>query len=187
MNLGIGEKVKKMRQDKGISLNQISMETELSTTYLSKFERGLIPINVDNLLRVCEALEVDIQYFIGAPKSSGGTVIRKYERQVDLKDDSYIHYNLSNMEDCCSFLPRYVELLPRADKGEEIQAFPHEGEEFVYVLRGTMELWVSGVKYQLFAGDAAHYMSTAPHKWVNSTNETVQILTINDTNFYLQT
>lgn len=186
MNIGIGDKVKSLRQDKGMSLSQVSEKADLSATYLSKFERGLVPINVDNLQKVCDALGVDIQYFIGTPKNSGDAVIRKYERQVDLKSVSYLHYNLSNIEDCCSFLPRLVELLPQEDFGAGVQAFPHEGEEFVYVLNGTLELWVGGIKYVLFAGDSAHYLSTTPHKWVNTTNEIVQILTINDTNFYLQ-
>lgn len=186
MNIGIGKKVKQLRQDKGMSLNQVSVKAELSATYLSKFERGLVPINVDNLQRVCEALGVELQYFIGTPKNSGDAIIRKYERQVDLKDGACIHYNLSNIEGSCSFLPRYVDLLPQSDYGESVQAFPHEGEEFVYVLKGVLELWVAGVRYMLFEGDSAHYLSTAPHKWVNSTSEIVQILTINDTNFYLQ-
>lgn len=186
MNIGIGEKVKELRQDKGISLNEVSNRAELSATYLSKFERGLVPINVDNLQKVCEALGVTIQYFIGTPKSSGAEVIRSYERQVDLEGDSYIHYNLSNIEDCGDFLPRYVDLLPRSDCGRNIQSSPHEGEELVYVLQGTMELWVAGIKYVLTEGDSAHYLSTIPHKWVNTTNQVVHLLTINDTNFYLQ-
>lgn len=186
MNIGIGEKVKKLRQDKGMSLNQVSKLTELSTTYLSKFERGIVPINVDNLEKVCSALGVEINYFIGTPRTSGDRIIRKYERQVDLKDDRCIHYNLSNIEDSGTFLPRYVDLLPQSDYGEGLQAFPHEGEEFVYVLKGVMELWLGGIKYVLQPGDSAHYKSTIPHKWVNATNENVQILTLNDTNFYLQ-
>lgn len=112
MNIGIGEKVKKLRQDLGLSLNQVSDKTGLSATYLSRFERGVVPINVDNLEKVCSALGVEISYFIGSPRNSGDAVIRKYERQVDLKDDRCIHYNLSNIEDVCTFLPRYVDLLP---------------------------------------------------------------------------
>ena len=49
MNIGIGEKVKKLRQDLGLSLNQVSDKTGLSATYLSRFERGVVPINVDSL------------------------------------------------------------------------------------------------------------------------------------------
>ena len=108
MNIGIGEKVKKLRQDLGLSLNQVSDKTGLSATYLSRFERGVVPINVDNLEKVCSALGVEISYFIGSPRNSGDAVIRKYERQVDLKDDRCIHYNLSNIEDVCTFLPRYA-------------------------------------------------------------------------------
>lgn len=186
MNIGIGEKVKKLRQDLGLSLNQISDRTNLSATYLSRFERGVVPINVDNLEKVCSALGVEISYFIGSPRNSGDVIIRKYERQVGLKDERCIHYNLSNIEDTCTFLPRYVDLLPQTDYGEGVHSFPHEGEEFVYVLKGILQLWVGGIKYELGAGDSAHYKSTIPHRWVNATSENVQIITLNDTNFYLQ-
>lgn len=185
MNIGIGEKVKLLREKNNISLKQVSEQTGLSSTYLSKFERGLMPINVDNLEKVSAALGVGIQHFIGTPKRSGTAVVHKYGRQVDLRDESCVHYNLSNIEDRGSFLPRYVDLLPQMDRGMSRQAFPHEGEEFVYVLRGTLELWVDGVRHILGTGDSAHYNSTVPHKWVNATNENVQLLTINDTNFYL--
>lgn len=187
MNIGIGEKVKELRLDKGISLSELGARAELSATYLSRFERGLVPISVDNLQKVSEALDVSIQYFIGTPKNSGDAIIRRHHRQVDLKDDSSIYYNLSNIEDCGGFLPRYIELLPRADHGVNMRSFPHEGEELVYVLHGTMELWIAGIKYVLTEGDSAHYLSTIPHKWVNATNQIVHLLTINDTNFYLQT
>ena len=186
MNIGIGEKVKKLRQDLGLSLNQISDRTKLSATYLSRFERGVVPINVDNLEKVCSALGVEISYFIGSPRNSGDVIIRKYERQVDLKDERCIHYNLSNIEDTCTFLPRYVDLFPQTDYGRGVHSFPHEGEEVVYVLKGILQLWVGGIKYELGAGDSAHYKSTIPHRWVNATNENVQIITLNDTNFYLQ-
>ncbi len=184
MNIGIGEKVQQLRQDKNLSLKYVSDRTGLSATYLSKFERGLMPINVDNLERVCSALGVGINYFIGTPKKSGTAVVHKYERQVDLRDESSVYYNLSNIEDRSSFLARYVDLLPRLDQYESTQAFPHEGEEFIYILRGKMELWLNNTKYVLFAGDAAHYRSAIPHKWANTTNENVQLLTINDINFY---
>ena len=186
MNIGIGEKVKELREQEGLTIRNISEQTGLSSTYLSKFERGIMPINVDNLERVCKALGVPISFFIGSPKNSGDIVVHKFERQVDLRDKHFIYYNLSNIEDRGSFLPRYVDLLPSFDKGSSQQAFPHEGEEFIYVLKGTFELWVANTKYVLNAGDAAHYRSNIPHKWVNPTSENVQLITVNDINFYLE-
>lgn len=188
MNLGIGQMVKDLRIKQQLTLKELSERAGLSTAYLSQFERGLTAINVDTLEVVAQALGVDIHYFIGTPKSGGKPVVHKYERQVDLLDQQqrYIHYNLSNMEDQSYFLPRYVELLPSANGKDDTLAYPHQGEEFLYILKGTMELWVNNVLYTLNPGDAAHYSSLQPHKWVNRTNDTVQLLTINNINFYVR-
>ena len=187
MNLGIGKKVKELRLAKGLTLKDIAAATGLSVAYLSQFERGQTLITVESLDSVAEALGVKLTYFIGAPTASGDPVLRKYQRRVDLADESnYVHYNLSNIENESSFLPRYIELLPLKTGGGESLAYPHEGEEFVYVLKGVLTLWVNHIEYQLNAGDCAHYSSTLPHKWVNNTPSTVQLLAINTINFYTQ-
>ncbi len=184
MNIGIGDKVKSLRLSHSMTLKQISAATGLSIGYLSNFERGQVSIDVERLEKVSAALGVDIRYFIGTPKSSGDVVVHKFDRVVDLRDERSVHYNLTNIEDKSSFLPRYVDLFPQADQCASLQAFPHEGEEFLYVLKGTLELWVNNVKYVLTEGDAAHYSSELPHKWVNATNQIVQLITANDINFY---
>lgn len=187
MNLGIGKKVKELRLTKGLTLKDIAAATGLSVAYLSQFERGQTLITVESLNSVAEALNVTLTYFIGSPKGSGDPIVRKYQRQVDLTDESnYVHYNLSNIENESSFLPRYIELLPLKTDGDESLAYPHEGEEFVYVLGGILTLWVNHTEYQLNIGDCAHYSSTLPHKWINNTPSTVQLLAINTINFYTQ-
>lgn len=107
MNLGIGKKVKELRLAKGLTLKDIAAATNLSVAYLSQFERGQTLITVESLDSVAEALGVKLTYFIGAPTASGDPVLRKYQRRVDLADESnYVHYNLSNIENESSFLPR---------------------------------------------------------------------------------
>lgn len=188
MNLGIGQMVKDLRIQQQLTLKDLGEKAGLSTAYLSQFERGLTAINVDTLEVVAEALGVDIHYFIGTPKSGGKPVVHKHERQVDLMDQQhrYIYYNLSNIENQSYFLPRYVELLPSANGKDDTLAYPHQGEEFIYVLKGALELWVNNAQYILNPGDSAHYSSLQPHKWVNRTNDTVQLLTINNINFYVR-
>ena len=185
MNLGLGKKVKELRLLKNLTLKEVGASAGLSVAFLSQFERGQAFITVESLSAVAEALGVDLTYFIGTPKGSGKPVVRKYERQVDLVDENnFIHYNLSNIENESAFLPRYVELLPSMEKNADMLSYPHEGEEFVLVLKGVLNLWVDHVEYQLNVGDCAHYNSMLPHKWINKTPSTVQLLAINTINFY---
>lgn len=186
MNLGIGKKVKQLRLAKNLTLKDISQKTSLSVAFLSQFERGQSLITVDKLAEVAAALDVDLTYFIGTPKSSGAPIVHVHERQVDLADESYIHYNLSNIEDKSHFLPRFITLMPSTCEDNGTPAYPHEGEEFILVLKGVLNLWVDHVEYQLNAGDCAHFDSALPHKWVNKTSSNVDLLAINTINFYSQ-
>lgn len=185
MNLNIGHKVKNLRLKKEMTLKELSERSGLSTAYLSQFERGLSPINVDTLVIVAAALDVDLYYFIGPPQSSGKPIVHKHERTVHLiEKDCYVHYALSGIENESAFVPRLVDLYPSNEAEQMRPAYPHQGEEFVYVLRGTLELWVDNQQFFLKEGDSAHYVSSLPHKWLNPTNSMVQLLTINDINFY---
>lgn len=186
MNLNIGHKVKELRQKRQMTLKELSERSGLSIAYLSQFERGLSPINVDTLQIVATSLDVNLYYFIGAPKSSGKPIVHKHERTVHLVEEGcHVHYNLSDIENESAFIPRFVDLYPSSSKEREYPAYPHQGEEFIYVLQGTLELWVDNQQYFLEKGDSAHYPSTLPHKWLNPTSSMVQLLTINDTNFYV--
>ena len=186
MNLNIGHKVKTLRLKKMMTLKELSERSGLSAAYLSQMERGLSPITVDTLGTIADSLDVDLYYFIGTPQSSGKAIVHKHERTVHLVEkDCYVYYNLSGIENTSAFVPRFVDLYPSSEAEQQSPAYPHQGEEFVYVLRGILELWVNNQQYFLKEGDSAHYVSSLPHKWLNPTNDMVQLLIINNINFYV--
>ena len=68
------------------------------------------------------------------PKTKEKAVLRSYEREIlRIEGSSIIEYAMTNMADRGEMLPKLVEILPQKEV-EESLPYPHEGEEFVYVL-----------------------------------------------------
>ena len=179
MNVDIGSKVKKLRNSKKMTLKELSEKTKLSIGFLSQMERGITAVATDSLSEIAEALGVDLSYFFTNPRRSKKYVMRSYEKEVfQLQDAGFIMYQLTNEIGDKDMLPRLIELLPN-NSDEPIDTYPHEGEEFIYILEGILTLLIDGEHYDLFPGDSAHYKSDIPHNWKNNTNKMVKFLEVN--------
>lgn len=180
----VGKKIKELRSNKNLTLKDLSAATNLSIGFLSQLERGLTTIAIDSLSNIAKALEVNLSYFIESKKNNKKIVIRSYEKEVfQIDNNQFIHYHLTNDVENKNLLPRLIEILPNKTE-EDITSYPHEGEEFVYVLEGILTLIIDGDEYELFPGDSAHYNSNIGHNWTNCTSRTVKILTVNTPNIF---
>ncbi|MDR3562565.1 MAG: XRE family transcriptional regulator [Negativicutes bacterium] len=176
MNKDIGQKIKELRVNKKLTLKNLSEMTNLSTGFLSQLERGLTAIATDSLATIAQVLDVELAYFFVKPPQNGHHILRSYERDVlRVEGTRFIHYRLSSAPADKELLARQIDLLP-INSQEVITPYSHEGEEFVYVLEGTLTLFINQERFELFPGDTAHYNSTILHNWANYTNKLVRLL-----------
>ena len=178
MKKDIGNKIKELRTNKKMTLRELSEGTGLSIGFLSQLERGLTSIATDSLMKIAEALDVDLNYFFANPKRKNRVVLRSYEKEVFKIDSStFINYNLTTNNSDKFMLPRLIEILPNNTE-ENISQYKHDGEEFIYVLEGTLTLCVDNDQYELYPGDSAHYKSDIMHNYSNYTNKIVKIILV---------
>ena len=176
MNKDIGSKVKELRTNKKMTLKDLSEQTNLSTGFLSQLERGLTSIATDSLAKIAEALEVDLSFFFASYTKNRNLIMRSYEKEISqIVSGRFIHYHLTNNSPGKAMLPRLIELLP-INSAEDVSQYAHEGEEFVYVLEGTLTLFINNEQFELFPGDSAHYSSNLVHNWANYTNKMVRLI-----------
>lgn len=179
----VGRKIKELRTNKNLTLNDLSTKCGLSTGYLSQLERGLTTIAIDTLSDLSDLFGVELSHFFSGSKESKNVIIRSYEKEVSqINSNQFIYYNLTNDINDKVLLPRYIEILPTNCK-EDIKTYSHEGEEFIYILEGILTLILDDEKFELFPGDSAHYSSTRLHNWANCTNRTVKFITTHTPNF----
>ncbi len=178
MNEHIGAKIKHLRTQRKMTLKNLSEKTNLSIGFLSQLERGLTSIATDTLGTIADVFEVELSYFFLKPRTKKKAIIRSYEKEVfNICTSGCIQYNLSNDLNEKKMLPRLVDILPN-NTDEDIQSYMHEGEEFIYVLEGTLTLFLDGEQHELYPGDSIHYNSSRNHNWANYTNKMVRIVVV---------
>lgn len=174
----IGAKLKACRQEKHLTLKQLSEQVELSVGFLSQVERGRAALSLNTLTKLAAALGTDVAAFFGeTPQAPNeGLVVRSYERRFLRTSDQFIQYSLSPDVHHTEIFPEIYELYP----GEHTQEAPfqHEQEEFDYVLEGVLTAVVEGREYTLYPGDGIRVPPNAAHVWRNATTKMVRVFAV---------
>ncbi|MDI9461754.1 MAG: helix-turn-helix domain-containing protein [Saccharofermentanales bacterium] len=180
----IGQRIKAIRNSRDLTLKQLSEMTGLSSGFLSQFERGMTNIAIDSLNQIAKALGVPLESLLKLPPGEQGIeVIRSYQRDATFVSPQIIQYILSSQPEHFTFLPRLYTLLPLPEH-PPIELYSHEGQEFLYVLDGSITFYLEDETTVLYAGDSVQIDSSVRHNWTNHTSLPATLLTINSPNPY---
>ncbi|CEG28715.1 helix-turn-helix domain-containing protein [Bacillus sp. B-jedd] len=153
-------RIKELRTRKGLTLKELADMTDLSVSFLSQIERGTTSLAINSLRKIAEAFEVDIIYFFEKQKKEK-YVVRKHEQTpYEVKGLESIYHRLNGEFPNRSLAPFIIKLRPKI-KGK--QKFNYYGEEFYYVLKGTVIFTVGEEEYIVEEGDSIHFPSNVPH------------------------
>lgn len=184
-NAGVGAKIKEIRNNKNITLKQLSEVTNLSIGFLSQLERGLSNIAIDSLQNIANSLGVPIRELLDTQQidtESFSPVLRSYDKKVTVINPFLCSYVLSNSVQTLSFLPRECHLQPSTRDDDCLQTYAHEGYDWIYVLEGVLSVTVDNQRTDLYPGDTITIDSTRPHNWENRGTKTAKFITINTPN-----
>lgn len=159
----IGNKIRALRQQHGLSIEQLSELTQLSTGAISQIERDLVGLSVESLWRIAKALGVPIGYFFD--EAASGVVVRKHERRQIVLPQSNLVYELLSPD-----MNRRIEfLLVRLSPGESADhgQINHVGEECGLVLQGELTVLWGDQEFHLQEGDSIYFASSIPHRFKN--------------------
>ena len=184
----IGAKVKSLRIGKEMTIKQLSEACGLSVGFLSQFERGISSIAIDSLETIANVLEVPLSELFMEMEN---------EIRIEEPEDPIMHgmelipskastqmyqYILKHPHTDYALLPRLYTLLPPSEDEEILEMYSHKGEEFLFVLEGTITLYLEDRKYVMYPGDSIHSNSSKRHNWTNKTTRIARILTVNSPN-----
>jgi len=172
VNIPVGKKIKKARMDKKISLDMLANETGYSIDYLKEIEDGEKPPHVGTLLQISRALKIDSGLLLEEEKSNLKKRIKEYSKRTE----NYAYTTLTPGAENKHLKAFKVVVEPKKDhKGV---GYNHEGEEFVYVLSGGVEVTVGEHVNNLKEGDSLHFNSGIPHKMRNTLKERAELLVV---------
>jgi transcriptional regulator with XRE-family HTH domain len=163
--------VRKLRLDKGLTMEQLAGQASVSSGLLSQLERGIGNPSFNTLVQIAHALAVPVTDLFPAQRSES-PVVRAHERRplsVHGMVDGGTNYLLTP-GDGGPLEAVLVEIAP--GHATEETPFVHEGDEFGFILEGRQEVHLGGVVYSLDAGDAITYSSEIPH-WYRNPGTTI--------------
>jgi transcriptional regulator with XRE-family HTH domain len=178
-----GAVLKEQRLARGWTLADVSARTGLPVSTLSKVENDKISLTYDKLVRLSQGLGIDISRLFGgadAPQravTGRRSVTRSTEgRAIETRNygHRYVAADLLNK----GFIPIVAEVRARslAEFGELVS---HPGEEFAYVLEGTVDLYTSlYAPLRLHVGDSIYFDSGMGHAYIAAGDGPCRVLSV---------
>lgn len=164
----IGPKVKKLRQEQRLSLQQLASKAEVSAAAIHKIERNDMVPTITTLLKIATALDHPVTHFIAQDEGLPEPVA--FTPKSDRPAVFTPHEGLTLAGVSGPYSPfRSAAAVATIDSGANSGSKPliHAGEELVLTLEGVIVFEVAGTKYEVGEGDALHFMGDQPHHWAN--------------------
>jgi transcriptional regulator with XRE-family HTH domain len=173
----LGANLRAIRRSRNLSLNDVADATGISSSFLSLVETGGSDITIGRLTRLIEFFGISITDLVPAATRKDPDIVRESERIQLRSPVEGLEIFLLTPDTRRAMMAMLLELEPGAGRAEYGN---HPGEEFVYVVKGELELEIKDRgKRRLLAGDSAYYPGDTPHLFRNaSTVEPLQILCV---------
>jgi len=175
----IGKRIRKIRKLRGLTLRQLAESSGFTQGYLSKVENADKSPPVSTLIRLARVLEVSISDLFGEAETRNPiSLVRKDERREMARPGSEFGYYYETL--AYSFAGRrmdpYILNIPPGLK--ESENFSHEGEEMIFVLKGSFKFFVGEREIILREGDCLYFDSSIPHHGVPPGRKEVKLLVV---------
>jgi DNA-binding transcriptional MerR regulator/quercetin dioxygenase-like cupin family protein len=169
----IGKQLRRLRLQRKLSLAQVAESVGISVGFLSALERSQMSASVGTLRKLARFYKTNILDFF--EPAEGGNHLVSPDKRKTLEAGPGVRMELLAWGNTV-MEPHLFRIAPNAGSGEP---YSHEGEEFLYVLRGELQISVEAKEYRLQAGDSFYFESSSPHHWLNPGQSESLILWVN--------
>jgi DNA-binding transcriptional MerR regulator/mannose-6-phosphate isomerase-like protein (cupin superfamily) len=157
----IGPRLRQLRIQRGVGLADVAAAAGISVGFLSALERSQMSASVGTLRRLARYYRTNILEFFDANELHT-PLVRPSKRKV-LEAGPGVRMELLAWGNTV-MEPHLFRIKAQAGSGE---SYAHEGEEFLFVLRGELEIALADEEYHLRRGDSFYFESSTPHRWKN--------------------
>lgn len=166
----LGERIRTMRERQGVKIEQLAHKTGYAPEYLHEIEDGKVSPPVGVLIQISRELAVDSASLLAEEK-------KKERRKSYIKrTKAYSYKTLTAGAEDKHLWAYLVTLEPK--KQHEMVAYKHEGEEFVYVVEGRVEIQVGKETNVIKKGQSLHFNSGISHNLKNLSTKQSTLLVV---------
>lgn len=161
----VGDRIRRLREEKGVSLDDLAKATGFSSQQLAAFENGQAQPQLGAVMKLSRALETVLGKLLSGEGDKPAAIMRQdtripFERSASSdRQTIYSYFSLASDVKDRHMEPLIVHLEESAGEKPSV----HEGEEFIYVLEGRVKLTINEETHELNPGDSVYYHSSLPH------------------------
>ena len=173
----IGPRLRELRLQQSLSLQQLAERAGVSAAAIHKIERnGMVP-TITTLLKLADAFDRPVGYFVDEEADGAGPVAftAAPERGAAYSPFAGVESQSISGSYARFFLDGAVTTM-EAGAGSGATLHQHQGEELLFMLDGRLAFEVDGIDYRLDAGDALHFRTDRPHRWANPGPKPARVL-----------
>jgi transcriptional regulator with XRE-family HTH domain len=177
----VGELVRRLREQRGLSLRALASATGFSPSFVSQLENGAVSPSIASMERIANTLGVTLgEFFASLGSSESGVVVRRRERvELPSRWSAATLEALAPMKRGRLLEPLLLTIAPGGRSAKHPVAKARE--EFAYVLEGDVELALGPDTYRLRPGDAVTLLRGELRRWRNDGSKQARILTVSAT------
>ncbi|MBN1134229.1 MAG: cupin domain-containing protein [Methanosarcinaceae archaeon] len=181
----IGNKIKQVRERQEMSVEELAVSSQTSVELIDQLESGALIPSLTPLLKIARSLGVRLGTFLDDIPQTGPVVVRSGQSEniirfsgntPESRNSTLDFFSLGSNKQDRHMEPFVIDVHPSNSK--ECKLSSHEGEEFIYILTGNIEVCYGKEKYSLTSGDSIYYDSIVPHYVYASGNDDAKILAV---------
>lgn len=167
VDVNIGERLKKVRLDRGYTLKDVAGKSGYSKALISRIENGNVSPSINSLLKIASALEVKPHDLFLPAKDAEPTVVAKANRKKTRMDGGKVEVEFLTIQSADKKIePLLMTIESGASAGSDLSG--HNGEMWTMQLKGKLELTLGDKKHVLEEGDCAYFKTSIPHSLRNA-------------------
>jgi XRE family transcriptional regulator, regulator of sulfur utilization len=173
----IGEVIKRLRERHGLSLRTLAARSGFSASFLSQLENGQVSPSIASLEKLTSQLGVTLADLFEASQTPGAAVVRAGDRPGFTS--SWSRARVESLIPSGGRRPLEaiaVTLSPRGASGRELTV--HQADQFAYVLKGPLTLFLNADRLSLDTGDAAMIPRKTPYRWENGGTSLSEVILV---------
>jgi transcriptional regulator with XRE-family HTH domain len=170
----LGDKLRRLRKKKGLTVTAAARQAHVSAGFLSAIELSRANPSVATIYRLAATYGTTVLELYDLPAQSNRVITPRNRKSLETKSGV-------RMELLSTGTKMLESMLIRVPPGTGSDGtYMHEGEDFLYMLAGSLEIWLDEVEcHVLEQGDSFWFESNRGHRWFNPTNKTSMVLWVN--------
>lgn len=166
----IGKIIRKIRNEKGMTLKELAEKINITPGYISQIERDLVEPSLTILRNIAAQLDVTFTTLL-SEDTNGGVVHIPFEKRTKIKfpeinmEYEFLTPSVRNKNRAINMEAMFFKLAPKSWGSTEV--ILHAADECVVVMRGTLEYHINGKVYTIEEGGSIYVPSNIPHNLYN--------------------